>query len=273
MILKSGSKLCPLGALLLVSLIVSLALLTCRPETSSSEEIGLVWEAWRVVKSSYVEGDSLDSEQTVGNMIIEMLDSGDKPAYPFLTELANVRGRPSRDVPRELTDVWKAWTLFHEKWPDVDLKLLANAAVAGMLGSLGDNSVAHLTPETYARAQESLEPTYQGIGAFVTTENGRILLSPMSESPAEKAGLEAGDVLLEVDGLSVDGKSLQEVVEQVKGPVGERVILLVERPGEEEPQELRVFRGEIDMVSIDRQLLARRHRVYLYPRFPGKYPG
>ncbi len=257
------------GILLLVSLPVSLiillGLLSCRPESRVSSraslpeqtgsEVSLVWEAWSLVKSSYVEGDTLDSKEAVGNMIMSMLDANEKPAYPFLTELRDVRERPPRHAPRELDDLWKAWVLFQEKWPDVDSKLLADAAIGGMLGVLGDESVAHLSPEAYDRSQERLKGSYQGIGASVTVQNGRIVMFPMENSPALKAGLQVGDMVLEVNGEPVEGKSLQEVVEQVRGPANTKVTLLVERPEEAGPIELDIIRGDIDTISVQRSLL------------------
>ena len=240
---------------LLVSLAATLIVLACRTEARTSSEVGLVWESWGIIKSSYVGGDTLDSKQVAGNMIVNMLEAGEKPAYPFLTELEDLRGRRPRDVPKELTDVWRAWTIFRERWPGVDTKLLADAAIEGMLDSLGDDSAAHLTPEAYDRAQERLSGTYEGIGAFVTAQEDKIVLFPMDGSPALRAGLEAGDAMLEVDGESVVGKSDQEIVEQVRGPSGTKVSLLVERAGEEDPVRLEVFRGDIEMVSLERSLL------------------
>ena len=243
-----------LSTFLVLCLMGSLSLMACRAATTTSEEVGLVWEAWEIITTTYVEGSALDSEEAAGNMIVAMLDAGDKPSYPFLTELEGVRARPPRDVPRELIDVWKAWILFREKWTDVSPQLLTSAALESMVATLGEESAAHLTPEAYARAQERLEGTYQGIGAFVAIQDGMIILSPMEQSPAESAGLEAGDILREVDGEPVEGKSAQEVVEEVRGPANTWVTLLVQRRGEEEPIELLVPRGAITMVSVDRQL-------------------
>ncbi len=244
-----------LASLLILSLLVFLSVAACRRETATSGEFGLVWEAWNLVKVSYVDGESLDSEAAVGNMIIGMLQAGEKPTYPFLTELESVRGRAPQDVPDELVDVWKAWSLAREKWPDVPEKLLADAAIGGLLDTLGDVSVAHLTPEAYDRAEERLRGSYQGIGASIGVVEGKIVLAPMSGRPAEIAGIEAGDLLLEVDGQPVGEKSLQEVVEQVRGPAGTKVKLLIDRPGDEGSMEFDVIRGDIDMVSVERSLL------------------
>ena len=242
--------------LLLLLMAASITAVACRTSTTTSDEVGLVWETWGHIKSSYVGADALDSQDITGNMILKMLDASDKPSYPFLTELEGVRGRVPGDVPRELTDVWKGWTLFREKWPEVNPELLAGAAIEGMLESLGDKFLEHLNPESYERAQESLRGTYEGIGAFVSiAEDGRIILSPMTDSPAERAGLQAGDLMVAVDGESVQEKSVQEVVDQVRGPAGTKVTLVLDRPGEDEPLELAVVRGAILMKSVERRLL------------------
>ena len=222
---------------------------------AEDEEIGLVWEAWDLIKNSYVEVDTLDSQEVVGSAILRVLEEGEKPAYPFLTRLDEVSGRSPRNVPVELVDVWKAWTLFRSTWPEIDPKTMANAAVEGMLEGLGDRTAVHLNPELYQRAQESLSGVYQGIGANVAVRDGKMVLSPMDNSPALRAGVEVGDVVLEVNGASVDGKSIQDVIEEVRGPAGSPVKLLVERQGEDEPLELDVVRGDIGIVSVQRQLL------------------
>ena len=243
------------GAFSIVFLLASLTLLACRPEEATSDEMSVVWESWGIIKSSYVEGDTLDSKQAAGNMIGKMLAVGEKPSYPFLTELESVKSRAPRNVPRELIDVWRAWTLFREKWPEVSPKPLTDAAIEGMLDTLADDSAVHLTAESYERTRESLEGTYEGIGAFVSVEDGKVVLSPMEDGPADRAGVERGDATLAVDGDPVVGKSLKEVVERVRGPAGTKVTLLIERSGEPEPLEFNVIRGDISLVSVSPQLL------------------
>ena len=94
--------------------------------------------------------------------------------------------------------------------------------------------------------------SYEGIGASVAIEEDRILLFPFpdQDTQAEKAGIEPGDVLLEVDGESVAGLSVEETAKRVRGPAGRRVKVLVERAGEPEPLEYNVFRGDVDRPSI-----------------------
>ena len=256
-----------IGFFLLASLAFPLALVACQRETTTKDEsgltktepnipdeTGLIWEAWNVIKSSYVDADTLDSRHVVSAMVDRILQTADTPAYPFLTELKDLSRRPPDGVPNELADVWKAWDLLREKSPEMDLKILSDAAITGMLESLGGPSTARLSAEDYAQVLEDLKGTYVGIGANVGMDEGKIILVPMTDSPAERAGLMEGDVLLKVDGESVEGKGLNEVVGNVQGKPRTQVTLLVERLGEEDPLEIPVTRGIIDKDSTQRWL-------------------
>ncbi len=247
-------------------LTVALLLLACsRTDADPTEEVpppepvpdemSLAWEAWDLIKNSYVAAGDLDSQQVTGSMILSMLERNGRSPYPFLTELGSVTTQPPIGVPEELVDVWKASALFREKWPDVAAVQLVDTAINGLLQMLGDDSIVRLTPEAYARALEELETSYQGIGAFVDTVDGKLVMVPMEDSPAAKAGLEEGDVVLQVDGEPVEGRDRGEIVGQVRGPAATKVTLLVERTGEEEPIEVDVIRDEIREDSVARSFL------------------
>ena len=225
------------------------------PSAPPTGESSLLWEAWNLINTSYVDAIGLDSIDVAGPMILGMLDAANKSPYPFLVELADVETELPDFVPPELSDVWKAWTLHRQTWPDLDSSLVAHGAVRGLLGALDDSSVFLLDKESYAQELERLAGTYEGIGAFVQLVDDRIVLVPMQGSPALAAGLQEGDVLLEVNDAPVEGQTLQEVVDQVRGPVETRVNLLVEREGQDSPLEIQVFRGDIGVVSMSRRLL------------------
>ena len=240
-------------AALLLSLALLVVSLACRSSAETRDETDLIWEAWDSIQLSYVNKDSLDSQVVVGNMVQSLLDLADEAPYPFLTEVGRMRGQPPVGVAPELSDVWRALTLHREKWPEFQDSLLVETAIRGMVESLDDPSAVFLaTSEDYARAQETLVGSYEGIGASVAIEEDRILLFPFpdQDTQAEKAGIEPGDVLLEVDGESVAGLSVEETAKRVRGPAGTRVKVLVERAGEPEPLEYNVFRGDVDRPSI-----------------------
>ena len=225
------------------------------PSAPPTGESSLLWEAWNLVNTSYVDAIALDSKEITGDMILGMLGAANKSPYPFLVELSDVETDLPDFVPPELSDVWKAWTLHRMTWPDLDSALVAHGAVRGLLHALDDSSVVLLDKESYAQELERQAGTYEGIGAFVQLLDDSIVLVPMQGSPALAAGLQEGDVLLEVENIPVEGQTLQEVVDRVRGPVETKVKLLIEREGEDAPLEFQVFRGDIGVVSISRRLL------------------
>ena len=247
-------------ALLTALTLVVLAGCQGRPaasDGSSPEQV--VWEGWAVIKDSYVDGNSLDSEQVVGDIIVGMLDAAEKPHYPFLTEISDFRRRPPGSVPSEFADVWRAWHLFRQTWPEVDPAVLADAALASMMASLenDDRVSSYLNAEDYQRSQEEeREVSYQGVGAVMSMADGSLtIVSLMSDAPAERAGLQRNDVILEVDGIPVSGDEVSDATENIRGPSGSRVTLLIQRPTETEPREVSVTRGMVNVPTVDMSLL------------------
>ncbi len=218
----------------------------------------MIWEVWEKIDLFYVGGNELDPDTLVNGAVRRMLALTEAPPYPFLTELGRMRGQVQPGVPQELGDLWRAMLLHQLRWPEVDPSDLAAAAVDGLIDGLNDPAAAFLDVDRYPVAREalseSLEGTYLGIGARVVTQDDQILLFPFEDSPAESAGIEAGDALLEVQGVSTTGRSMEEVLQDVIGPEGTRVELLLDRFGEEEPLEVQVFRDNVILRSVGRQL-------------------
>jgi len=129
---------------------------------------------------------------------------------------------------------------------DVDPKKETYGAIEGMLDSLGDDGhTRFLTPEERKQNDRSLSGTYVGIGVQLEQKNGEVVVAaPIDGSPAEEAGISSDDVLLAVDGESVRGDEVSEVVEKVKGPEGTSVELTVRHDGERSTYDLK--RAEID---------------------------
>jgi carboxyl-terminal processing protease len=128
----------------------------------------------------------------------------------------------------------------------IDPKKQAYGAIEGMIDTLGDEGhTRFLTPEERKQNRNSLSGTYVGIGVMLESEEDEVVVaSPIEGSPADEAGVEAGDVVVAVDGESVRGEELSEITEKVRGPVGTRVELTVLRGGEERVFDLE--RSEIE---------------------------
>jgi carboxyl-terminal processing protease len=129
---------------------------------------------------------------------------------------------------------------------NIDPKKETYGAIKGMLETLGDEGhTRFLTPEEREQNDQSLSGTYVGIGVQLVEKNGEVVVTaPIDGSPAEKAGIGSDDVLLVVDGESVRGDEVSEVVEKVKGPEGTRVELTVRHEGERRTYDLQ--RAEIN---------------------------
>ncbi len=226
------------------------------PETD--DPAALVWDVWEKIDLFYAGRNDLDSNSLINGAVRRMLDLTQAPPYPFLSEVGRLRGQVQPGVPDEMADLWRAMLLHQQRWPRVDSSDLAAAAVDGLIEGLDDPAAAFLDVDSYPVAREALsenlEGTYLGIGARAISQDDQILLYPFEDSPAESAGIEPGDALLEVQGVSTSGRSMEGVLEDVAGPEGTKVELLLGRSGEPEPLEIQVFRDNVILRSVGRQL-------------------
>ena len=142
---------------------------------------------------------------------------------------------------------------------DIDSKKQTYGAIRGMLKTLGDEGhTRFLTPQEREQNDRSLSGTYVGIGVQLEVKNGKVVVAaPIDGSPAEKAGISPDDVLVAVDGKSVKGDNISEVVEKVKGPEGTRVEVTVRHEGEKRKYDLR--RAEIDSPVVSWALIPGTH--------------
>lgn len=134
---------------------------------------------------------------------------------------------------------------------EVDRRELVDAAIQGMIRHL-DQYSNYIPPEQIARFNQGVEQEFGGIGVHVDTR-GQLLqvMSPLPGSPAEKAGMRSGDVILEVDGKSLDGMSSQEAIRMIQGPAGRPVRLKILHAGAgEEPIEVSVERAVIRIPTV-----------------------
>jgi len=144
-------------------------------------------------------------------------------------------------------------TKYYQK---VERKELMDGAISGMLSSLDDPYSVYMEEEVAQNFSESIEGSFTGIGAEVTMESSKIVVvSPIKGSPAERAGLLAKDVLLSVNGESLDGLNLQEAVAKIRGPKGTKAKLQIMRAGVTEPIQLVLIRDDIDVETVYSELL------------------
>jgi len=146
----------------------------------------------------------------------------------------------------------------------VDAETLNVGALRGMVQALGDRYSVYYTAEEYQAFVQNFEPTFSGIGVTVEISQKTGLLtvvSPIKGSPGEKAGLRAGDAIIEVDGKSIVGMSLNEAVALIKGPKGTQVRLVVQREGENDLLHFTITRDTITVPVLDYRMVDKEAGV------------
>ena len=166
------------------------------------------------------------------------------------------------DLPPEFAKLAEVWELLERDHVDagtLDPAVLTEGAIRGMLESTGDDYAAYLDPDQYSFQRQDIRGYFEGIGAEVTVRNGLItIVAPIPDTPADDAGVLPGDVILEIDGESVDGLELFEVINRIRGEKGTPVLLLVRRDRTGETEELEIIRGVIQLESVHLTMLVGR---------------
>jgi carboxyl-terminal processing protease len=160
---------------------------------------------------------------------------------------------------------------------EVDSKKLIEAAINGMLTSLDPHS-GYLPPDDFDDMQVQTRGEFGGLGIEVTQEEGFVkVVSPIDDTPAADAGVQAGDFITHVNGESVLGLTLDEAVEMMRGPVGSEIIITVAREGVDEPFDISIIRDTIKLVAVRTRLeghtVVARITSFTDQTFPGLEEG
>ena len=162
-------------------------------------------------------------------------------------------------VPPEMGRVWEVWATLQQEYVDkeaLDAKKLSEGAIKGMLQALADPYTAYLDPELYQVERISFTGSFEGIGANVSLEDGKLtIVSPIEGSPAEAAGIRAGDQIMEIDDQATSGLTLTEAVLKIRGKQGTAVTLLVLHKGEKTPVRMEIVRSQIKLESVYLKML------------------
>jgi len=157
---------------------------------------------------------------------------------------------PAGDVSADLDTFWQAWDIVQENFVDqevLDETDMEYGAIEGMLEALGDEGhTVFLAPEDLIRQRTDISGKFSGIGALVGFKDRLpVIVSPFDGSPAEQAGVKAGDIIIEVDGEDVTSWPLSDIVDHIRGEQGTEVVLTVLRSDDGQSLELSIIRGEI----------------------------
>lgn len=166
---------------------------------------------------------------------------------------------PPRDLQEAFGIFWEAWKLVQDEYyGEIPApQTVAYGAIRGALQTLGDPYTSFIEPKIARIIQEDASGQFEGIGALVrmNRDNKLEIVRTFEGSPAQKAGLRAGDLVVKVNGQSIVGYSIYEAIALIRGPAGTSVTLTIERPGEREPFEVTVTRARITIPVVEGRML------------------
>jgi len=140
---------------------------------------------------------------------------------------------------------------------EIDQSKSMDSAINGLLQSLDPYS-AYMSPEIFNQMQTETSGEFGGLGIEVSMEAGVVkVISPIDDTPASKAGIKAGDYIVKIDDVQVQGKSLSEAVDLMRGPVGSGIELTIRRRGEKKALNFNIVREIIEIQSVKSDLLEK----------------
>lgn len=153
---------------------------------------------------------------------------------------------------------------------EVDDKKLMTGAISGMLTGLDPHS-AYLDEEAFAELREGTSGEFGGLGIEVGQENGFIkVIAPIDDTPAKKAGIKSGDLIIRLGDKSVKGMSLSDAVKIMRGKPGDAIDLLITREGKSAPIKIRIVRAVIKVKSVKHRILEKDYAYLRISSFQNK---
>jgi carboxyl-terminal processing protease len=161
----------------------------------------------------------------------------------------------------DLAPFWKVWNLIDKKFSaSTSTQTISNqdrlyGAISGMVDSLKDPYTVFLTPEENKKFEESIQGNFEGVGMEIGIQDDILtVISPLKNTPAQKAGIVAGDKILEIDGVSTNGIKINEAVSKIRGKPGSEIKLKIFRVEQKEPFEVKIIRDVIIIPTIDTEM-------------------
>lgn len=190
----------------------------------------------------------------IATAIVALFIFGSGAGTGYVLHDSIFKDQPTSEETNSFSLYWEVWHRVEEQFYGVVPRepVSTYGAIKGALATLNDPYTVFIEPEPAAQEKAQLEGQFGGIGAFVRRdEEGRILLEPMRDQPAEQAGLQKDDVLIAVDSTPVTPEmSVDEIVLLIRGEVGTEVVLTVERAGVADPIDITIERAIIETPSV-----------------------
>jgi carboxyl-terminal processing protease len=191
-----------------------------------------------------------------------------QPASSKVSQVLNQDKPKGPDDQADFEEFWKVWNLINEKYPDA--KKVSNqdriyGAIAGLVASTKDPYTVFFPPEESKSFNDEVTGSFSGIGVEIGIKDGLlVVIAPLKGSPAESAGIKAGDYFLKIDDLTVADMTLDESIRHIRGEKGTKVKLTIVRKEETKPIDISVTRDIINIPTIDEMELGDTYLISLY---------
>ena len=175
------------------------------------------------------------------------------------------------DTTVDLGEFWHVWNLLEEKFVSstttapVTKEDMVRGAIAGLVKSYGDPYTIYMPPEDATMFAQEISGNFSGVGMEVGMRDDIVtVIAPLPESPAEKAGILAGDTLVRINGESTDGMGTDEAVQRIRGEAGTEVTLSIYRKGDEEIRDITIVRQTITIPTSKTEIKDDTFVIALY---------
>jgi len=197
-------------------------------------------------------GTSLESPRK--SILSNEINPNSSPPPPEIISLDEPLIAPD-NVPEELISIWETWNFLsndHVDRANINSNELTEEAIIAILKTFNDRGTYYIPPNQFKIQNEDMGGDFEGIGAHVSIkDDGSIMIvAPIEGSPAQKAGIKPGDIILEIEGESTESIGLLAAVNKIRGPKGSSVTLLIKHLGDLEPVNISIIRDVIPLKSV-----------------------
>ncbi len=194
----------------------------------------------------------------IGSVGLIGYDLGTKhPKTLVIKGVNNIETDPT--VTADFSTFWQAWKVIKDEYlkgDEVKEKSLVYGAIDGIVKSLGDPNTNFFPPVEAKQFQENVSGHFGGIGAEIGLKNDElVVIAPLKDSPAEKAGLRSEDKIIKIDGEGTLNIKVSDAVNKIRGEIGTTVVLTILRGDLEKPQDISIIRNTINIPTIDSKML------------------
>lgn len=175
------------------------------------------------------------------------------PETLIVREVQNIE--PNEPTGADFSTFWEAWQTINDTYlrsDEVAPQEKAYGAIRGLVGSLDDQYSEFLSPEDNKKFEQDIRGNFGGIGAEIGIRQSKlVVIAPLKDTPASKAGLKPGDLIIKIDDTFTDGLTVDEAISLIRGKENTVVVLAIFRENWEEPQEFKITRATITVPTID----------------------